>query len=209
MTYPMLFLLLLFFVIQKYFVSSKKIPMKAYIDFVKRWEGGLSSAISDTASKNPAPGSIYHTNKGITWTTYKYMSKELGYTPTTKDFLNLNDSRWFEIMKKGYWDNYNLDKLLNKKSGIAYFITSFAWGSGSGGSEKALANYQRKFMNIKDSDIKKFEITDNFYNDKMSVKDRLTSLIEYKRKYLISLNQPKNIKGWLRRLEDFDKTFNI
>ena len=57
---------------------------KKIMPFVRKWEGGLSNNKSDNASKNPSPCEYngkkgWHTNKGVTWTTFKG-SANLGYT---------------------------------------------------------------------------------------------------------------------------------
>jgi hypothetical protein len=41
---------------------------KANLDYILKWEGGLSKHPRDSAARHPLPdGSGYHTNKGITW----------------------------------------------------------------------------------------------------------------------------------------------
>ena len=62
------------------------------INFIKAKEGGLSSATTDTASRNPSNcgngsnGKPYHTNKGVTWSTFKSLSSKLGYSATCDNF---------------------------------------------------------------------------------------------------------------------------
>lgn len=204
---PLLLILLAIIIIKKIFFKSSN--MQTFIDHVQKWEGGKSKATTDTASKNPCPdtGGI-HTNKGVTWTTFKSLSNKLGYKPTKELFLSMPDNIWLSIFKHGYWNIYKLDELYKTKPNISYFIAQFAWGFGGGGSESRLANYQRKHMGIKDTNITKIEIMQNFKNDIVPEKIRLASLIEYKKEVFKSLNQPANLKGWLNRLADFKKTFN-
>ena len=65
------------------------------VSFIKSKEGGLSSATTDTASRNPAPcgngsnGKPYHTNKGVTWETFSSNASSLGYTASCSNFLNM------------------------------------------------------------------------------------------------------------------------
>ncbi len=79
---------------------------KNIIPFIQQQEGGLSKAITDTASAHPVPdGSGYHTNKGITWQTWS------GVFGTGADsiqrFYNMSEEDWETIYKKYYWDSIN------------------------------------------------------------------------------------------------------
>jgi hypothetical protein len=61
-----------------------------FVPVLKKYEGGLSKAKTDTASKNPVPdGSGYHTNKGITWSTFKAMAQTIDYTATPTLFYQM------------------------------------------------------------------------------------------------------------------------
>ena len=45
---------------------------KANLDYILKWEGGLSKHPRDSAARHPLPdGSGYHTNKGITWRVFR------------------------------------------------------------------------------------------------------------------------------------------
>lgn len=184
-----------------------KSSIEDFIRFTKDWEGGLSKALTDTASKNSYPNG-YHTNKGITKTTFESLSSKLKYIPSWELFKAMPDKLWFEIFKQGYWNPYNLDDLVKTKPRIAYFIAGYAWGFGVFGAEVRLARFQRSVMGIVDNDIKPFEITANFKADKRPESLRLRDLVESKAKAFVALNQPKNLKGWLNRLNDFQKKFN-
>lgn len=179
-----------------------------FIDFVRQWEGGVSRAKTDTASKNVAPGTGgIHTNKGITWTTYYNNGKGHGYKPTVQDFLKMSDERWLQIFNKCYWEPMKGDQLMLKDPALAFYCVQFAWGSGLGGAEIQLAKFQRAKMGIVDNNITKKELADNFLLDPVPFPIRFQELIEWKRNYFISLNQPANINGWLNRLNDFNEKF--
>ena len=179
-----------------------------FIDFVRQWEGGVSRAKTDTASSSVAPGTGgIHTNKGITWTTYYNKGKGHGYKPTVSDFLKMSDERWLQIFNKLYWNPMHGDRLMLKDPCLAFYCVQFAWGSGTGGAEKQLAKFQRQHMGVVDANITKSEIAENFLLDPMPVAARFAQLIEFKKNYFISLNQPANIKGWLNRLNDFNEKF--
>ena len=66
-----------------------------YVAFTKKWEGGLSRDVSDSASKNPCPTpfngkSGWHTNVGITYAVWR------------SEFGKDNDVRFFEMNNKDY-----------------------------------------------------------------------------------------------------------
>lgn len=93
---------------------------------IKKFEGGLSKAKTDSASSDPVPdGSGYHTNKGITWKTFKSMANIVGYTATPQLFYAMPDSIWMAILKKGYWDKVQ-GNLLRSQS-IAEMVTDAIW----------------------------------------------------------------------------------
>lgn len=188
--------------------------LKKLIPFIIRWEGGLSRATTDTASKNPAPWIHYgqsgwHTNKGITYSTFVSLAKKIGYSITPKNFFEMSDSLWYKILQHGYVKAYPLH-LINHLPRIQAVIITWAWGSGTAGSERRLANFQRDSMGIVDSNITKAEIVANF-------KKRVNTRNE--RKWFDALCDRReadfrrmstfaaNGRGWLRRLADFRKTF--
>lgn len=177
------------------------------IPFIKLREGGLSSATTDTASKNPSScgigknGKPYHTNKGITWVTFSSNAKKLGYEASCSNFINMPDEIWNKIYKYCFWDLIKAGNLKNQA--IANFFVEWAWGSGVGGATSGLKKfflekYNKKFNNIT-------EIV-NFCNnlDKQGQTSKLfEELYVYKKKHYASLNQPANLDGWLNRLDAF------
>lgn len=97
------------------------------IPFIKRWEGGLSKAKTDMASKDPVPdGTGYHTNKGITWTIWR---KEFGTgAQSIKDFYAMPDSLWNRIYVKYFWSAIKGNDINSQR--IADLLANWAWGSG-------------------------------------------------------------------------------
>lgn len=115
--------------------------IKHIIPFTYKWEGGLTDNPKDNASSDPAPwpytitrkGKPYtsgkwHTNKGITHTTFKSNAKDLGYEYTAKNFFEMPESIWLSIAKKKYWDSIKLDTYTSQA--IANLMFSWRWGSG-------------------------------------------------------------------------------
>ena len=110
------------------------------ISFIKSKEGGLSSATTDTASRNPSPcgngsnGQPYHTNKGVTWSTFSSNASSLGYSASCSNFLNMPDDVWGKIYKQGYWNPMKGDEVRNQA--IANTFVEMNWGSGMGSITK-------------------------------------------------------------------------
>lgn len=121
---------------------------KLAIPHVLKWEGGYSAAQTDTAKHDAT--SVYmktrtgnfriHTNKGITWNTWKSVAESLGLEKTEKAFLNMTDAEWGKIFKKKYWDYIKADKISSQA--IAEFLVEIGWGSGFGGARKEYSAMQ-------------------------------------------------------------------
>ena len=177
------------------------------ISFIKSKEGGLSSATTDTASRNSSPcgngsnGKPYHTNKGVTWSTFSSNASSLGYSSSCSNFLNMPDDIWGKIYKQGYWNPMKGDDVKNQA--IANTFVEMAWGSGVGGATSFLkqffkTSYNKSFANIS-------EIV-NYVNDldkKGQTPELFEKLYDFRANKYKALNQPKNLKGWLNRLDAF------
>lgn len=176
-------------------------------------EGGLSRSVLDTASSNPCPYQNpktgltgYHTNKGVTWTTFQNSADSIGYDKNDYNlFFEMPENIWGSIYKSKYWDPYYLDQM--KSQIFANIIVSWAWGSGLAGAEKQLANFLRTKKGVVDSNITKPEILQHFNNLVNDEVNTANELYDWRERFFNSLNQPTFLKGWLNRLEDF-KAFN-
>lgn len=180
------------------------------VPFMKKWEGGLSRDPNDTASSYPAPWEYkgvtgWHTNKGITYKTFVSNASKLGYAQTKENFINMPDDIWLKILKGSYMASFPLNKISHLPR-IQAVIISWSWGSGVAGAESRLANFQREEMGIKDSNITKEEIVNNFLL-------RVTPLNELewfnklcdRRLADFQKMATWNVhgKGWTRRLNEF------
>ncbi len=204
--------------------------IKYIIPFTYKWEGGLSNATTDNASKNPANISPYtingkkgwHTNKGVTYSVFKSGASKYGYQDTLENFKDMPHEIWLKIAKGGYWDTLNLDNL--KSQAVANVMFSWCWGSGyawiprlssylkSKGINWVGGNWVASKMKLA-PDFK--QITDklNQLIDKQGEKQTFEDLIEQKKQFLLSLGEkanPKtakfpqgiNTKGWMNRLTE-------
>lgn len=105
-------------------VSSPE--FRAYASHVLLWEGGKSNDRDDSSAKCVSSGQI-HTNKGVTFCTFKLFASSLGISPVTHErFLALTDS-----------DAHKFIFLFFKQSGasqlpapISFLVAEAAWLSG-------------------------------------------------------------------------------
>lgn len=183
------------------------------VSFIKSKEGGLSSASTDTASNNPSNcgkgsnGKPYHTNKGITWSTFKGLSSKLGYSATCDNFIKMPDSIWGKIYKDGFWNPMQGDRIKNQA--IANTFVEMAWGSGVGSntSSKGAIAYLKNFFKKEYS--KSFDnitqIVDyvNQLDQQGKTPELFEKLYDFRKSLYTSFNQPYNLKGWINRLDAF------
>lgn len=89
-------------------------------DFIKEQEGGLSDLVADNARK--CTTEKYHTNKGITYTTFK----AAGYKQY-KLFLQMPDSVWDAIWIYN-WHKSGASQMRNQN--LANLLAWWTWGTG-------------------------------------------------------------------------------
>lgn len=176
--------------------------LKQIIPHIAAWEGGLSRATTDTASKNPAPWLYkghkdWHTNKGVTYKTFIGMASKLGYQPSAENFFLMPQDIWMKIYKVGYWDPMALDSL--KSQALASVIVDYAWLFGIGGAQSRIKAYLEKKYSIKTVNSKEMVAAINKLTEK-NEKSFFEDFIEHRRQAFLSLKQPKNEKGWMNRL---------
>jgi lysozyme family protein len=176
---------------------------KANLDYILKWEGGLSKHERDSASKHPVPdGSGYHTNKGITWRVFKsiYGSSQESinrfYRMTHDDFRGVY---------KIYWNAVKADLISSQI--LAEYVTDFAWGSGVAGSTRQI----QRWLNSEGFNI---VVDGKFGNQTVNAINKLIqdkgerlvfeSLNAHRRAFLRTLRDFNVFgKGWLNRLDDF------
>lgn len=177
------------------------------IPYLKLWEGGLSNKTSDTASKSPSPyqhKGVYgwHTNKGVTWETFKSASKIFGFAVNPLNFLSMPDAIWVLIFTKMYAEPMQAHNCKSDAIGVA--LADFLWASGGAKqqiSKWLKSKYKVTIYNGKNFDMK---IAVNFINT-LDEKTAFLEIINVRRAYFKSLNQPKNIAGWLNRMNALEK----
>ena len=184
--------------------------IKKYIEFTKRWEGGLSRDKSDSASKFTCPTSYkglggYHTNMGITYQVWRdFYGKD-------KDdrFFNMSDQDWFNVFKTLYWNGVRGDEYDSQN--IAIIVTGMAWGSGK---VQAIKSLQQAILNCSI----KVDIDGILGNKTIAAANSIPpqmlfdAIIAERKRFFEYIGRPgsknaKFLKGWLNRLEDYKKTF--
>lgn len=177
------------------------------IPYIKKAEGGLSRAITDSASKNPAPFTYngktgWHTNKGITYETFKYMASKVGYAANADNFFKMPDSIWLGIYKKGYWDEVKGD--LYNSQALANAIVDYAWAFGVGGARTRISKYLLDKYKVS---TKNFTEIANAFNTltKESDKQVFNDFIEHRKNAFKALKQPANEKGWINRMDTLSR----
>lgn len=186
-----------------------------YYNFRKIAEGGLSRAKTDSASKYPAPCTFtykgvtandWHTNKGITWVTFKAIAPSVGINPTCENFFNMTNEQWQKIFNE-IWRRTGAYDIQN--TALANLVFQSAWGSGFGGALSYLPNWIKEYAGVKPGNFSAIAQTINtIANTPQSAKDFFNFLWSKRKNYLISLNQPANLPGWLNSWDKF-KTFNL
>jgi hypothetical protein len=189
---------------------------KNIVSFIKKAEGGLSSATTDTASRNPSPcgngknGKPYHTNKGIQWITFKGLASQGKYTASCSNFLKMPDDVWYKVYKTGFWDKIQGDRIKNQA--IANSFVEMTWGSGLGCSDFSkcksgtipfLNQFFKKYYNENLSSVSQYVDFVNELDKKGQSSELFENLNEFRANKYVALNQPKNLKGWLSRLNGF------
>jgi uncharacterized protein YcgL (UPF0745 family) len=194
--------------------------------WIKKWEGGLSKATSDYASKFPVPdGSGYHTNKGVTWKTLETLAPRLGYSATPQLFYAMPDDTWGKIFKYGYWDIIRGDEI--ESQAIAETLADWAWASGSSVAilqlkavlffptqlkaiQAQALKEKRSFSQLVSSQLQKIGVP-SYTMDNLTLgtlnavneKSFHETFSNYKQGWYLSLpGQQANYAGWKNRLND-------
>jgi lysozyme family protein len=174
-----------------------------FLEYVKHnasAEGGKSSNPKDTASKYVPPGQV-HTNRGVTWNTYKSLASSLGLNPEYKSFLNLTKDQAVKFIYKYYLDNA---ADLPDQTGIA--VTESSWASGGSRATTNLINAVNSF-GYKVNNRKNAVIASKKIDDKklaLAVNAEQKKFYEYLAKE-DPLQYSTFIKGWKDRADKLSK----
>jgi hypothetical protein len=176
-----------------------------YYDFLAYWEGGLSKDQTDYAHTQ-RPNGDYHTNRGITWDTYKTLAPLVNISNDYNTFVNLTREQAKKISNY-YFNNSSAAKFTNPAIAFLYF--EIEWGSGNYAPnhlKAALKNlgYQEATNNKLAQNIilaNKINQSD-LYNELLKVREGF-----YRQIVLNDSKQKRNLDGWLNRLNSFITKF--
>ena len=194
--------------------------IKYIIPFTYKWEGGLSRATTDSASKNPANISPYtingqsgwHTNKGITYSVFKAGASKYGYQDTLNNWKDMPHDIWLKITKSGYWDRLKLDTYNSQP--VANVMFSWVWGSGLAWQPRMERYLKTKGINWARNNFGDLATNLNGLVTKDGEKKIFDELVEQKKQFLLSLKgtdsnpvtdaKPQGVytDGWMNRLRD-------
>lgn len=182
--------------------SSSPIWLK-YNNHVLKWEGKTSADPQDGAAKCVSPGMI-HTNKGVTYCTFKQYAASLGITPVTHSrFLNLTDNEVARFIFKFY---ENIQGYQYPDS-IALSLVEAHWLSGLDRAKKTLIEALQSFnMNPKNyTDAIKL-------SNEVKEKELFKAYNDIRYNFLVNIlgGNPKYSKyknGWKNRLNSFIDNF--
>ena len=174
------------------------------VPFILDAEGGLSRSKIDLASANfcptpnPEDGYKYHTNKGITYATWK----EFMGPNRDLDFYRMTDWDWFYIFKKGYWDRWKADHIFSQQ--IANVLVDWVWASGVWG-----IRFPQRMLGVTEDGIVGKETLSALNQQNKDVMARRLYARREEHFRNLAANDPKfgapNLQGWLNRLEDLKK----
>jgi hypothetical protein len=120
------------------------------------------------------------------------------------------DSVWLKVYKVGFWDVIQGDRIKNQA--IANSFVEMTWGSGLGCSDFSrcksgtipfLNQFFKKYYNVNLSSVTEYVDFVNELDKKGKSSELFENLNEFRANKYVALNQPKNLKGWLNRLNGF------
>ena len=166
---------------------------RKYIPTVLRWEGGFAN---DPVDRGGA------TNKGVTIACFKQMGYDNDHDGDidVADLKLLTDEQAFQIMKRGFWDKWKADLIINQSQ--AEQLVDWVWGSGVWG-----VKIPQRVLEVKPDGIVG-QITLNAVNNANQQKlfnDIKNARIDFVN--AIVRNNPSQkrfIKGWINRINSFN-----
>ena len=172
-----------------------------YTSHILESEGKTSSSAKDTASKCVPAGKI-HTNKGVTYCTFKTLAASLNISPVTYErFLNLTN----EDVAKFIFSYYTMVDGAKFNDSLALAMTEAGWMSGSAKAYQHLYDALKE-LGVNVSTKKEAQEQAQKFNDTLLFDE----YIKQRRKYLLMLLQSPKYSintGWIPRLKRFYETF--
>jgi len=178
-----------------------------YVDHVLKWEGRTSKDPNDSAATCAPFYGAYHTNKGVTFCTFRNQAAAVGIYPVTYErFLQLTRDDVSRFM----YAFYQAVQGPQLPDNIALAVTEAAWGSGPyrAGIHLQDALNAMGYNLTRDGDIGPLTIA----AARSANQSRLFQLYtQYRAEFLRYLasspDYDQYLNGWLNRLGDFTGKF--
>jgi len=176
-----------------------------YVSHILNFEGKTSKDPRDSASKCAPFAGAYHTNKGITYCTFKSFAKKCGIGPVTYDrFLKLSDSDVSNFLYHIYYKDMQGRYI---KDPITFSLIEIAYGSGQATAARTL----QKALNaigIKTRITGRMDMETINQMRKAGIKTLFNALWNIRFDYLKSLSVWDTYKnGWTARINSFIDKF--
>jgi lysozyme family protein len=181
--------------------------IKFYLPLVRQLEGSLDRDTYDAAAAHPCPTpyfgeSGWHTNCGITWSIW---SEVIGNdVQATERWFKMSDDDLAFIVGKFYWNPINCNSIVSIP--VAIIFCDWDYNSGQGTATKHI----QRIVGVDDDGI-----CGNGTITAINSKEPNTlyqDIMAARKAFYISLNNQKEIDGWLNRLDKIDayiKTLNL
>ncbi len=190
-----------------------------FTPYLSELEAGLSNAKTDSAatrcnsgctgtSKKGVTASDWHTNRGVTWCTFKDYASDhnIPQNQWCSLFIQMPDYIWVDIFKTRFWDAIKGDQI--KSQAIAEYWANARWGNPSTANNILRDALDNAGINVKSSDTNKLvdiinDIVDNYPDKEFDV---FASFVDTRVAWLKTLGSAKSNPGWFTRQEKlFDR----
>ena len=166
--------------------------IKELAPFILKWEGGFVNHKYDRGGA---------TNKGVTlkvWQKLGFDNDKDGDVDL-QDLILITDNQATQIMAKGYWDDWQADKIENQA--VANTLVDFAWGSGT----KTSILLIQRLLGLKADGVVGQQTLKAL--NTANPKDLLEKIYAFRINFLKSIvqrnaTQKVFLKGWLNRMND-------
>ena len=160
--------------------------IEKYGVFCRSWEGGWSNNPNDSGGA---------TMMGITYKTFcNYRKEKKKSKPTLDDLKKITIKEWNEILRWGYWNKIQADKI--KDEWVAYIFVDWVWMSGT----RYIKLVQRRIGVTDDGIIGPKSLAKM---NSMDGKELFNLIWKERETHFKRIGTGKNasfLKGWLRRL---------
>jgi len=176
-----------------------------YLSHILSFEGKTSKDPRDSASKCAPFAGAYHTNKGITYCTFKNFAAQCNIKPVTYDrFLKLSDSDVSQFLYYIYYKDLQGRFI---KDPIAFSLIEIAYGSGQATAARTLQKALNS-IGIKARLTGRIDLETINLMRRAGIKTLFNAIWNIRVDYLKSLSVWETYKnGWTSRINSFINKF--